>query len=251
MKNSIIASGPTSRLVDAGRDPVDVLSFDIPAWGGGSAGGLGLTDAIFLAMFAGWAWRFGLRRRATLAGMTIGLLGALVLSLATDEAIPALPLVAAGYLLPNVDRLVRAGPAGLGTPRPRARRRPAGRGCRSAAPRWRRSARPRAAAPRRRSRAGSCRPAISHAGMSPAMTRTGQHDRRRRRHEAQDLREPALRLAHRLEGHEVRREQDDLDRRRDVLDLLLARDERAGDREHRGVERVAEQEEQRGRRRAR
>jgi len=101
-----VASGPTSRLVDAGRDPVDVLSFDIPAWGGGSAGGLGLTDAIFLAMFAGWAWRFGLRRRATLAGMTIGLLGALVLSLATDEAIPALPLVAAGYLLPNVDRLV-------------------------------------------------------------------------------------------------------------------------------------------------
>jgi hypothetical protein len=102
-----VASGPTSRLVESGRDPVDVLSFDLPAWGGGSAGGLGLTDAVFLAMFAGWAWRFGLRRRATLAGMAIGLLAALVLSLATREAIPALPLIAAGYLLPNVDRLVR------------------------------------------------------------------------------------------------------------------------------------------------
>jgi hypothetical protein len=101
-----VASGPTSRLVESGSDPVDVLSFDIPAWGGGSAGGLGLTDAVFIAMFAGWAWRFGLRRRVTLAGMAIGLLAALVLSLATDEAIPALPLVAAGYLLPNVDRLV-------------------------------------------------------------------------------------------------------------------------------------------------
>ena len=101
-----VASGPTARLVDSGRDPVDVLSFDFPAWGGGSAGGLGLTDAIFLAMFAGWAWRFGLRRRATLAGMSLGLLAALVLSLATRDAIPALPLVAAGYLLPNVDRLV-------------------------------------------------------------------------------------------------------------------------------------------------
>jgi len=101
-----VANGPTARLVDAGRDPVDVLSFDFPAWGGGSAGGLGLTDAIFLAMFAGWAWRFGLRRRATLAGMSIGLLAALVLSLVTRDAIPALPLVAAGYLLPNVDRLV-------------------------------------------------------------------------------------------------------------------------------------------------
>jgi hypothetical protein len=102
-----VASGPTSRLVESGRDPVDVLSFDFPAWGGGSAGGLGLTDAIFLAMFAAWAWRFGLRRRATLAGMGIGLLAALVLSLATRDAIPALPLVAAGYLIPNVDRLAR------------------------------------------------------------------------------------------------------------------------------------------------
>jgi hypothetical protein len=102
-----VASGPTSRLVESGSDPVDVLSFDIPAWGGGSAGGLGLTDAVFIAMFAGWAWRFGLRRRVTLAGMAIGLLAALVLSLATDEAIPALPLIAAGYLLPNADRLVK------------------------------------------------------------------------------------------------------------------------------------------------
>jgi hypothetical protein len=102
-----VASGPTSRLVQSGRDPVDVLSFDFPAWGGGSAGGLGLTDAVFIAMFAGWAWRFGLRRRATLAGMAAGLLAALVLSLVTRDAIPALPLIAAGYLLPNVDRLVR------------------------------------------------------------------------------------------------------------------------------------------------
>jgi hypothetical protein len=102
-----VASGPTSRLVESGSDPVDVLSFDIPAWGGGSAGGLGLTDAVFIAMFAGWACRFGLRRRVTLAGMAIGLLAALVLSLATDEAIPALPLIAAGYLLPNADRLVK------------------------------------------------------------------------------------------------------------------------------------------------
>jgi hypothetical protein len=102
-----VASGPTSRLVEAGRDPVDALSFDIPAWGGGTAGGLGITDAVFLAMFAAWAWRFGLRRRATLAGMAAGLLTALVLSVLTEEAIPALPLVAAGYLLPNLDRLVR------------------------------------------------------------------------------------------------------------------------------------------------
>ena len=102
-----VASGPTSRLVRAGRDPVDALSFDMPAWGGGTAGGLGITDAVFLAMFAAWAGASACAARATLAGMAAGLLVALLLSVATEEAIPALPLVAAGYLLPNLDRLVR------------------------------------------------------------------------------------------------------------------------------------------------
>ena len=50
-------------------------------------------------------WRFGLRRAATIAGLLLGLLAALVLSVALDTAIPALPFVAAGYLLPNADRL--------------------------------------------------------------------------------------------------------------------------------------------------
>ena len=50
-----VASGPTSRLVDAGRDPVDVLSFDIPAWGGGSVAhgcniGQGLTGIPLLSL---------------------------------------------------------------------------------------------------------------------------------------------------------------------------------------------------------
>jgi hypothetical protein len=57
-------------------------------------------------MFAAWAWRFGLRRRATVAAMVGGLVAALWLSVALDTAIPALPLLAAGYLLPNLDRLL-------------------------------------------------------------------------------------------------------------------------------------------------
>jgi hypothetical protein len=56
-------------------------------------------------MFAAWARRYGLRRRATLAGMLLGLLAAPVLSVGLDTAIPALPLIAAGYLLPNADRV--------------------------------------------------------------------------------------------------------------------------------------------------
>ncbi len=56
-------------------------------------------------MFAVWARRFGLRPRATALGMVAGLLATLALSLWTDRAIPALPLVAVGYWLVNLDRL--------------------------------------------------------------------------------------------------------------------------------------------------
>ena len=101
-----VASGPTSRLLAAGTPHDDPLSFDLPAWGGaGSAGHLGVSDAIFVSMFAAWAWHFGLRRGATAVGLVLGLLGSLVLSLALDRAIPALPLIAIGYLLPNIDRI--------------------------------------------------------------------------------------------------------------------------------------------------
>ncbi len=101
-----VASGPSSRLLDNGTETVDPLSFDLPAWGDmGSAGHLGLADALFLSMFAAWSWRYNLRRGPTIAGLAIGLVASLGLGVALDRAIPALPLIAAGYLLPNLDRI--------------------------------------------------------------------------------------------------------------------------------------------------
>jgi hypothetical protein len=101
-----VASGPSSRLLAGGTGRVDPLSFDLPAWGdSGSAGHLGLSDALFLSMFAAWAWRNGFRRAPTLVGMALGLVASLVLAVTLDRAIPALPLIAAGYLLPNLDRI--------------------------------------------------------------------------------------------------------------------------------------------------
>jgi hypothetical protein len=103
-----VASGPSSQMLSEGTDRVDPLSFDLPAWGdAGSAGHLGLSDAVFLSMFAAWAWRYGFRRAATIVAMVAGLLAALGLSVALDTAIPALPFVAAGFLAPNLDRIVR------------------------------------------------------------------------------------------------------------------------------------------------
>jgi hypothetical protein len=101
-----VASGPSSRLLGDGTDSADPLSFDLPAWGHmGSAGHLGLSDALFLSMFAAWAAHYGFRQAATIAGLALGLLASLALGLLLDRAIPALPFLAAGYLLPNLDRI--------------------------------------------------------------------------------------------------------------------------------------------------
>jgi hypothetical protein len=103
-----VASGPTSRLLAESPDHADALSFDLPAWGGtSSAGQLGVSDAIFLSMFAAWALHYGFRRTATIVGLVLGLIVSLVLSLALDRSVPALPLLAVGYLLPNIDRVGR------------------------------------------------------------------------------------------------------------------------------------------------
>lgn len=103
-----VVAGPSSRLVGGSPRGAAELTFDLPAWGGsfaGPAARLGIPDAIFLAAFATWAVRLGLRPRATAAGMLCGLIATLAISLATDRAIPALPLLAVGYWLPNLDRL--------------------------------------------------------------------------------------------------------------------------------------------------
>jgi len=101
-----VASGPSRELFEAPGDGVDALSFDIPSWGDGeSIGRLGVSDAVFLAMFASWTYRYGFRRAATIIGLALGLIGSLVLSLLLDTTIPVLPLIAAGYLLPNLDRI--------------------------------------------------------------------------------------------------------------------------------------------------
>jgi len=104
-----VASGPTSRLADGVPRGAAELTFDLPSWGGvaGAGSRLGLTDAVFLAMFSVWALRFGLRPRATIAGMVTGLLAAVVLSVLLDRSVPALPLIAVGYWLPNLDRFGR------------------------------------------------------------------------------------------------------------------------------------------------
>ena len=104
-----VAVGPTSRLADGDPRGAAALAFDLPSWGGaidGPAARLGLPDAIFLAAFAVWTVRLRLRERVTIAAMTCALVATMVISVVADKTIPALPLLAIAFLVPNADRLI-------------------------------------------------------------------------------------------------------------------------------------------------
>jgi len=110
-----VAAGPTQRLLEAGPETVDALTFALPAWGReGVAGRLGLVDATFLAMFAAWGVRYGRGAGPTVAGLLAGLLAAIALSVLLDAAVPVLPALAAGFLAANARPLLAAVRAGDG-----------------------------------------------------------------------------------------------------------------------------------------
>ena len=102
-----VFTGPEEPLGDF--DPVDILTFDLPAWGGErpSIARLGLLDATFIAMFAAWSLRFDLRPRVAIPLMVVGLAASVATAVALERAIPALPFVAVAFLLPALDRLPR------------------------------------------------------------------------------------------------------------------------------------------------
>ncbi len=104
---SVLGGGSTLLLEDGAGRSGDPITLELPGWGDQPAvGRLGAPDVIFLAAFAAYAHRFGLRERAGALGMTVGLAGAGVWAVALDAPAPALALVSAGFVAPNVDRLV-------------------------------------------------------------------------------------------------------------------------------------------------
>jgi hypothetical protein len=100
-----VAGGPSELLARDSSEAGEFLSVYLPAWGGGRAGVLGLADLVFLAFFAASAWRFGLRRRATGIALMLALPATVVIQLELDVTVPALPVLAAALLLPNLDLL--------------------------------------------------------------------------------------------------------------------------------------------------
>jgi hypothetical protein len=100
--------GPTKHIVTHQRELFTTFSFAFPVPGEETTAQLGLPDLMFFALFLGAAARWGLRTKLTWAAMTLSFGATLALAVAREEGgLPALPLLALGFLLPNADLLWR------------------------------------------------------------------------------------------------------------------------------------------------
>jgi hypothetical protein len=99
--------GPTKHIIANHAHVFDVLSFAFPVPGEHVAANLGVPDLLFFALFLGASARFGLRVLATFVALLVGLGVTIAATVYFDlNGLPALPGLALGFLLPNVDLLI-------------------------------------------------------------------------------------------------------------------------------------------------
>lgn len=98
--------GPTKHIVNKQPELFATFSFAFPVPGEHNTAQLGLPDLMFFALFLAATARWGLRTRLTWAALTLSFGGTMALAVAFDlNGLPALPLLALGFLAPNADLL--------------------------------------------------------------------------------------------------------------------------------------------------
>ena len=104
--------GPTKHILTHQRELFTTFSFSFPVPGEHSTAQLGLPDLLFFALFLAATVRFGLRTRLTWLVMTLSFGATMAITVAgwlsktfDINGLPALPLLALGFLLPNADLL--------------------------------------------------------------------------------------------------------------------------------------------------
>ena len=96
--------GPTHKITEEHPEVFTAFSFAFPILGVDSSANLGLPDLLFFALFLAASVRFTLRPGWTWLCMSLSFGATLALAVWLDlNGLPALPLLAAGFLLPNVD----------------------------------------------------------------------------------------------------------------------------------------------------
>lgn len=98
--------GPTKTLVKEDSPALDVLLLVFPTFGSALGFGLGVSDFIFLALFAAASRFLNLRYFATLLCVCFGAFLALSAGLLLQRPLPALPFIAAAFVLANADLIL-------------------------------------------------------------------------------------------------------------------------------------------------
>jgi hypothetical protein len=99
--------GPTKVVIEEKPGLFDEISVAFALPGERASANLGPPDVFFFALFLGAAARFGLRVHATWIGMTALLSASLAAIYIFDlNGLPALPAIAVGFLVPNLDLLI-------------------------------------------------------------------------------------------------------------------------------------------------
>ncbi len=112
-----VAVGPTHEIVAHHPHTLDALTLNLHPAGSYGVAQIGCSDLIFFAFFTAAAVTLGLRRIGTWAAMTASFGLTLALAYAFDLALPALPLLSAGFLAVNADRLRSGSPAPQDSPK--------------------------------------------------------------------------------------------------------------------------------------
>ncbi|MDQ3864113.1 MAG: hypothetical protein M3317_11560 [Actinomycetota bacterium] len=101
-----VFAGPTRMLVQENSPLLDGLLLVFPTFGSALGFGLGLSDFIFLALFAAAGRFLNLRYVATLIGVCFAAFLAVSAGLLLERPLPALPFIAAAFVFVNADLIV-------------------------------------------------------------------------------------------------------------------------------------------------
>jgi hypothetical protein len=101
-----VFAGPTRALVREDSPLLDGLLLVFPTFGSALGFGLGLSDFIFLALFAAASRFLHLRYAATLLGLCFAAFLAVTAGLLLARPLPALPFIAIAFVVVNADLIV-------------------------------------------------------------------------------------------------------------------------------------------------
>ena len=101
-----VFAGPTRMFVQEGSPVLEGLLLVFPTFGSALGFGLGLSDFIFIALFAAASRFLNLRYAATLLGVCFAAFLAVSAGLLLARPLPALPFIAIAFVLVNADLIV-------------------------------------------------------------------------------------------------------------------------------------------------